>query len=499
MSEPISIAGEKQLFIDDYCLEELCGTRRQFHQAKKRPEPVLSAQEAWEAAGVQAYGNVLYDADQKLFRIWYNAHYEPSPKKSLFTVCHAVSTDGINWERSKLDRLEHDGLKLSNAVLKGDYRGPTVLHTPDDPDPNRKYRMFVYTGRDIVDLAQGLKGFLGYGVMFSPDGLDWTPYEHNPIMQGGDIATCTYDPVTQEYIAFPKVCRTDEGFYRRCVGISVSEDFVSWSAPVQILTGDATDDARTPERLERFRDLLSFDDPSYYNGQMYGMTGFRYEGLRIGLVWFYDVSGLIPQEFGGNDDGVICTQLVYCRGRSIWHRPAERPDFITCGNEDDYDATIAYVSHGVVEFDDELWFYYNGRNRSHGSGLGIPGAPCPVTKTPARPGAIFLATLRRDGFASIGANYPPGRMVTKTMTFEGSQLEINADSEHGHIIVEILDCEGRPIPGFDKESCIPFREDAIRGRIKWKGKRSLAAIQDKPVRLVFHMQTARLYAFKFVE
>ena len=300
---------------------------RRLHPAN----PVLSPKEAWEASYIQAYGNVLYDADQQLFRMWYSARYEPSPGVKYNTVCQAVSTDGLNWERSKLDRLKHEGLRLSNAVLKGFYIGPTVLHTPWDPDPGCRYRMFVYTGVQALDDIHTGPGFdMAYGVFFSPDGIIWTEYEHNPVLQGGDIATCCYDPVTQDYVAFPKVHRTDDSCYRRCVGVSASKDFLRWGAPHLILSGDTIDDARVDERLRRFRDILLYRDPSYQHAEMYGMTGFRYEGLRLGLIWFCDVSARrgTLQETGGNgragfppDQGQIpAGQLLSAQGGGLRKR-----------------------------------------------------------------------------------------------------------------------------------------------------------------------------------
>lgn len=505
MSSILNVGSEKQLFIDDHCVDEQSGTRREFHQPKKfkAGNPVLAPQEPWESAGVQAYGNVLYDPALKQFRMWYNASYEPTPGKLYYTICHATSADGICWQRSKLNRIEHEGMALGNAILQGPYRGPTVLHTPDDPDPARRYKMFVYTGKEILDHTNPGPGFMAYSVLFSPDGLNWTPYKYNPVLQGGDIGTCCYDPVSREYLSFPKVCRTDEGFYRRCVGVSVSEDFTEWSAPIQILTGDPTDDARVPQRLERFKNLLVFDNPSQYNGQMYGMTGFRYEGLRMGLVWFYEVSGLIPQELGGNDDGVICTQLAYSRARcprTGWKRVEGRPDFIPCGNEDENDAAYAFAVHGVVERDDELWFYYNACNRSHGwfDEKSSPGWPQPRTRASPNPVCINLAKLRRDGFASINADQSEGRLTTKPLIVNGARLEINADAADGRILVEVLDARGQPVPGFDGNSCIAFDDNAVRRQIVWQANRSFAELRDTPIRLVFRMRNAKLYAFQFV-
>jgi hypothetical protein len=57
-------------------------------------------------------------------------------------------------------------------------------------------------------------------------------------------------------------------------------------------------------------------------------------------------------------------------------------------------------------------------------------------------------------------------MTTRLLTFAGETLEINADSEKGSIVVEILDDQGKPIAGFTKEDCVAVSSDTIRHRIE---------------------------------
>jgi hypothetical protein len=359
--------------------------------------------------------------------------------------------------------------------------------------------MFAYTGDEIFD-AQRMKAAFSqhYSVFFSPDGFVWTPYANNPVVQGGDIATCMYDPVTEEYIAFPKIHRTDIGYNRRCVGVSLSRDFTTWLTPNMILSADATDDARVATRLERFRDLIAYDDPGCYHADMYGMTGFRCAGLRMGLVWFYDISARRPRAFGGNDDGIVNIQLAYSRdpdAYSGWKRAGDRGNFLSCGDETSYDRGSIYTAHTVLEHDDELWIYYTGVNRSHGHrGASDPNQP--LTRHPARPNSLNLATLRRDGFASIEALYPGGSLTTKPLLIEGERLIVNADAANGEIRVEIVDHEGQVVPGFGQEDCVPFRADEVRGEVRWKQGGSLTALQGRSVKLVFHIKTARLFSFQ---
>ncbi len=499
----LAIGREKQLFFDSYCIDELAGVRRHFHQAKKHPaNPILEKREWWEYPNIELYGNVLFDPKSHEFRMFYNA----LSKEGFETVCLATSTDGVKFDRPHLNLFEHNGRVISNAVLKGKCRLPTVLESPDEPDPQRRYRMIAFTGSEIVDLRKELRsGFQqGYSVFFSPDAIHWKAHDRNPVIQGSDMCTCFFDPVSKEYIALVKYHSTACEKFRRCVGITTSRDFVRWGVVQTLVSADEIDDARVAERLYRFRDIIMYDNPDEYLADIYGMTGFRYEGLRLGLIWLYDRSGTRPPEHGGNDDGIINAQLVYSRDANpygFWRRTSERRDFIPCGNEGDFDAGMVLPASTVIEVGDEIWFYYTGCDGPHNFDLSGPSKfhPKSQSKLPATRGlSIGLATLRRDGFVSLSANHPPGKMTTRLLTFAGETLEINADSEKGSIVVEILDDQGRPIAGFTKEDCVACSRDAIRGRIEWKSGKSTGELQGKPIRLVFHIESAKLYAFQFV-
>jgi len=504
MQSALAIGREKQLFIDDYCVQEMAGVQRTYHQAKKHPaNPLLVQQEWWEDYYIQLYGNVLYDPERREFRMFYNA----ISKQGFDTVCLATSKDGVKWERSKLDLFKENGRLISNAVLKGSLRLPTVLYAPDEPDPQRRYRMLVFTAKEMGDIKSDMRTAHqhGYSVFFSPDAIHWTGYERNPVIQGSDMCTCCYDPVTKEYIAFVKFGTTIGGKFRRCVALHTSRDFVNWGIAQTILSADEIDDARVAKRLYRFRDLLKYDHPDIYQADIYGMTGFRYEGMRLGIIWLFDISAIASGHGNGND-GIMNAQLVYSRDENpygFWYRMGDRRDFISCGNDGDFDAGLVFTSSTVIEVGDEIWFYYTGSDESYDisweehkkANRARPQSKVPIRGTRY---SVGLATLRRDGFASIHASYPPGKLTTKLLTFTGEHLEINADSEKGCISVELLDAEGKSIPGFAKADCIPFAKDEIRGIVEWKGGRSVRHLTGKPVRIAFHMETAKLYAFRFV-
>ena len=60
-----------------------------------------------------------------------------------------------------------------------------------------------------------------------------------------------------------------------------------------------------------------------------------------------------------------------------------------------------------------------------------------------------MSLLRTDGFASVQAPYAGGELVTRTLVFQGSQLELNLSTgAAGFGRVELQDEAGKPWPGF---------------------------------------------------
>ena len=88
-------------------------------------------------------------------------------------------------------------------------------------------------------------------------------------------------------------------------------------------------------------------------------------------------------------------------------------------------------------------------------------------------------------------------MTTKLLKCSGNGLEINADASNGFIKVEVLDEQGEVVPGYSLDDCDAYSKDEVRGRVTWGGK-DLYGLLDRPIRLVFQMQMAKFYAFKFV-
>ncbi len=92
-----------------------------------------------------------------------------------------------------------------------------------------------------------------------------------------------------------------------------------------------------------------------------------------------------------------------------------------------------------------------------------------------------------------------GTLTTKPLVLEGDKLIINTKAPLGRVAVEILDPRNqRPIPGFTKADCVLFSGDAIRHRVRWKGKSDLSKLAGKTIQLRFYLKRAKLYSFAIV-
>jgi hypothetical protein len=99
-------------------------------------------------------------------------------------------------------------------------------------------------------------------------------------------------------------------------------------------------------------------------------------------------------------------------------------------------------------------------------------------------GSIGLATLRRDGFASMEG---PGELTTRSVQFKGKHLFVNVD---GELRVEVLDEAGKVI-----RTSKPASGDQTKLKIEWQDGADLSDLAGQAVKFRFHLTQGSLYAF----
>jgi hypothetical protein len=189
----------------------------------------------------------------------------------------------------------------------------------------------------------------------------------------------------------------------------------------------------------------------------------------------------------GPDSGDV--GLALSRDGHVFHRPGNRQPFLRLGPEGAFDSRWIWALPRSIRMGDELWVYYFGTNMRHG------GAP-ENSITPMH--AISRAVMRLDGFVSADFSYTGGLLLTPAIRFQGSRLELNLDTAGGGVgRVAILDEKGAPIPGFTMPEADHLNGNSVRMQVSWRGNSDVSSLAGRPVRLLFRMRNAKLYAFQF--
>jgi hypothetical protein len=109
--------------------------------------------------------------------------------------------------------------------------------------------------------------------------------------------------------------------------------------------------------------------------------------------------------------------------------------------------------------------------------------------------AIGMASLRKDGFASLDGGDNPGTVTTKLLKGLRGKLHLNCEAAGGLLQVEVLDANGDIVPGYKKMDCNEPRGDGVDQIVTWAGHDELPA-GNGPLRLKFYLKNVGLYSFK---
>ena len=459
---PIDVG--RQLFVDDFLIEQTTLSRT-FHKPAYHPaNPILKPEHAWEtyddvAARTNKPANpsamvfsdgVFFDPNDRLFKMWYMAGYGSH-------TCLAVSHDGITWEKRPIDAVR----KGTNIVFTHPRDSSTVWLDHFAASPAERFKM-AYWHDFKLSLA------------LSPDGMRWK--EFGDTGRAGDRSTFFFNPFRRQFVfsvrADQFAIQSQSGRFRRYWEAPDFKSAVNWSgrAPVAWVKADSAD----PNRADGGR-------PELYNLDAVG-----YESLMLGLFSIWRGETMLREKI--ND-----IAIGFSRDGFHWHRP-DRSTFI--GVSDQVGAwnwaNVQSAGGCCLIVGDNLYFYVSGRQ-------GRPGTADPGVCTTG------LAILRRDGFASMdclpgeggvsrGGAASAGTLTTRPITFTGAHLFVNGDFTQGELRVEVLDRSGAVIAPFTSAICAPVTGNGTTLAVKWAGA-NLAAVAGRDVRFRFSVTRGRLFAF----
>ena len=457
----INIDLGRQLFVDDFLIEE-SSLYRTFHRATYHAaNPVLTPTEPWETRDPHAINTkiqpsqaampfsdgVFYDHGDRLFKMFYMAGYQQA-------TALATSRDGVSWQKPRLPIVPG-----TNIVSPTPRDSSTVWLDYEAPSRESRYKMASYIGSEgALRLSE------------SADGIRWrTVGTTGPC---GDRSTFFRNPFRKQWIFSLRA--DDANGIKRYRRYFESADFArtKWTAdqPVSWIGAD---------RADRWR--REYNAPP----ELYNLDAVAYESVMLGLFTIFRGEDRTREK--PND---IC--IGFSRDGFHWDR-TWRDAFISVSErQGDWNwANVQSAGGCCLVVGDHLYFYVSGRK-------GIPGTDLPGQCSTG------LATLRRDGFASLTDEWPAGvprevrggrsSVVTQPVKFRGAHLFVNADAA-GEIRVEVLDAAGKIITPYSAALCEPVRGDSTRHRVHWQSPASLRDLNGQPVRFRFVLTRSRLFSF----
>jgi hypothetical protein len=77
---------------------------------------------------------------------------------------------------------------------------------------------------------------------------------------------------------------------------------------------------------------------------------------------------------------------------------------------------------------------------------------------------IGLVRMKRDRYASRDAGDHEGTLRTRKLRIVANAMTLNVDARNGSIRAQLVNANGKPIPGFTFEDCKAITSDALSSR-----------------------------------
>jgi len=464
----ININTGRQLFVDDFLIDETDMERISHTPVYSSGNPILVADRDWEyTRSGRPYAapfsdGVWYDEKDDKFKMWYLAGAGKKNLDNGFYTCYAESEDGRIWKKPLLDII--NGTNVVDTFLRD---ASTVWLDKSEKDPEKRFKFF--------NIEQPWQ----YVLKYSSDGIHWS----RGVAQSGNIgdrSTAFYNPFTGKWVLSIRTSkrRTDGSYSRERNYIENTDPEMLVSLAHQIKK--EADDRHIvywfgPDSLEQRNPGFPDFRPGIYN-----FDAIPYESIMLGFFTVHK---------GPEND--VCRKLGIPKRNEInigfsrdgfhFYRPTHEVFIGVNESENVWNYGNVQSINGVpIIVGDSLYFYNSGRqlnniyNDSHMS--------------------TGLSTLRRDGFVSMSSGETDGFLLTEKVLFDGKYLFVNADVQ-GTLHVEILDENNKPADGYNKDDCIVFTGNSTRQPISWKNKKDLSGIEGKVVKIKIYLADGDLYSF----
>lgn len=420
--------------------------------------PVLTRGKAGapDSFRIAYYGTVLQINNR--FHMWYigdgdQDHADQEKSGAYLHLLYAVSEDGLHWTKPDLGLVEYHGNKHNNLVqtnMDTVYRACTVLYEPEEPDVERRYKMYL----------EG-NGQLGH-VAFSHDGLVWHPSSLNPLTKMAFEQSGLIHRDGMYYVV-GQVPEDWGGTIHRALVCLMSPDFEHWT---DALVWGFRRDPLPPHSVFW----------AYNNGpQVHLGAGFWDRGnVLIGLYgqWNGDPTD-IDRRFMKMNLGLITTHDGI-------HFTEPIPDFKMIKSDEEgwtLDSMGApprlSQGQGFLNHDDKTFTYYGHWGKDGNKGIQVAVwerdrlGQYAVNRHPIE--GQYPATRPAIESAHPSQQLPYFMSCPIVLPEGGGQIFLNCSnlSKMSELRVAVVDRDFKALEGYSLEDCEPLRSDGYRAAVRW--------------------------------
>lgn len=437
-----------------------------------------------DALGVQFYGSVIREGGK--FRMWYVAVDDDAENKmpySRWRAAYAESEDGVKWIKPNLGLVEYRGSKHNNLILIEPaplgFVNLKVLADPDDPNPERRYKISTHVYFRHNTRLGTLAPFA------SPDGLRWKmlaeaqPKNAELLKQDLVLPAIHFEPCGGlykwdglYYVCGQNAMNATRPYHGRVTRMYHSTDFVHWSQTSSLgFVRTAQHTLLGPGRS--LEGEQTHEGISVWNRRnvLLGVYG-RWHGAK---EW-KDIT--VDLGFVVSNDGLH------------FREPAHEWAFLKRGEDGAWDQGGLLQGQGFENVNDQTFIYYGAWDpRRTGQ-----------KETPPR-GGVGIATLPRDRFGDLvveEAGKGPGdyqlpviqsEFITETVRLKADathQFYLNADGlgDEAALKIELLGKDEKPLTGYSGKDASVVRRSGFQTQIAWNGT---TEIRDLPEQVRFRV------------
>ncbi|MGI5819063.1 MAG: hypothetical protein ACOX9R_13320 [Armatimonadota bacterium] len=451
----------------------------------------------WEMQSASVFAGSVVPMPGGGWRLYYSGQCPTGERR--FGLAMAESADGWEWHKPGLGQLEIDGMNTNRIVFdneppEGSFTQPQVVLMPDGT-----WLMWSWWHAREV-------GYFRYLRAESADGIHWTlsdldaPAVMHPadceLGQNARVAGLTDASAedefahrrTMDWMAAKRLRSNDATYVYYDGDAGQFEMYSVWLLPCDPDTHRYTPHDNAPGVLRTIHRRTSADGMSWSDPEMLILAD-EHDPMHQEF-YYLAVEPLGEWNIGmlGNYrcwEQTMDLELCFSRDRRHWTRPL-RGGWVPRGGVEEIDYWSAYATNRLMDIGDRWRLLYRGGNTLHNHQL--------PEDVPEERRETFVADIPKGRFAGLSStDRALGALTLRRFNHTAERITVDANVR-GRLQAELRDPYGRPLEGFELNSCAPVSGDSSEHVLTWGDGRTSAEYRYDVVGLRIEVEDGVIYS-----